>query len=159
MTDDIEPYVDAEDKPYPFYPPFIEGVSGFHFDGPATRDIGGGGVFLPHHEYVARYDAKTKETGQDWGGHLLSSFLNDMDEEHDHGRHDGEAYSFAPYCWCEGDTCRFCNDDVAPFFHWKATDLRVRWYKHPARGLRANRAWTAAEVAAMRAAIGLKERV
>jgi hypothetical protein len=149
MSDLPEPYIDPEVSPYPYAPPFIAGIQGFYF-GPKESGHGG---FLPYEEYAARYRAKTEATGEDWGGNLMSALMNDLDEHFDHSRWEDASMSYAPYCWCGNDDCRYCGDEVAPFFHWKPTDLRLRWYKHAARGLRGNRAWTASEVAVMRAAL------
>ncbi len=154
-NDEPEPWVDPELAPYPYTAPYIEGIAGCYF-GARSKDSERQG-YLPYPEYAARYAAKTKETGEDWGGHLLQSLLCDLDEHRDHSKHDDAAYFYSPYCWCDREDCPLCNDTVAPFFHWKATDLRVRWYKRAGRSMRANRPWTAAEVAQIRGAIGIPE--
>lgn len=41
---------------------------------------------------------------------------------------ENEVFMMHPFCWCEQETCPWCEDD-APNFLFKPTGARVWWYK------------------------------
>lgn len=49
-------------------------------------------------------------------------------------------FSMHPFCWCEKDSCPFCNDGAMPNFYYGdiKKDLHIKWYKYIGRDMEMN---------------------
>lgn len=63
--------------------------------------------------------AYSQNHDQEWAEKYGTDFEND-------------AFMMHPYCWCEKDSCLWCNGDEPNFRH-KATGFEVHWYKYIGR--------------------------
>ena len=48
---------------------------------------------------------------------------------------ENEVFVMHPFCWCEEDSCPWCNAENAPNFLHKRSGFRVNWYKYIGRGM------------------------
>lgn len=130
-----------------YAPPFTK-YSGYYF-GDKHHPMSIDGV-ARHDVYVREIKRLRAETGDDVCGSLMTQLCNALIDRHELALpYECDLYAINRYCWCERDECPWCGDERRAYFTWKPTDLRVWWYKHAARGLEANRKWTAADVVDM----------
>lgn len=47
--------------------------------------------------------------------------------------YENKIFSMMPYCWCQENNCKWCNEN-APNFFYKPTGYKITWYKYIGRG-------------------------
>lgn len=72
---------------------------------------------------LTKYITKEIFNGERQGGGILGG-------EYGYGvKYENNTFMMHPYCWCEKEDCKWCNEDRAPNFIYKPTDCQIWWYK------------------------------
>lgn len=49
--------------------------------------------------------------------------------------HENNIFQMKEFCWCEFESCAWCGETEAPYFHHKESGSKVWWYKWIGRGM------------------------